>query len=233
MNIFPRHWGGILYGVEGLRYKLATLAIIVACGLASTAKSETVVIAALGDSITNGYGLAPEDGLIGQLQTWMDEQGHDVRLINAGVSGDTTAGGRARIEWTLTPEVDAVIVELGGNDMMRGIAPSDSRKNLDETLAIIQSRDLPTLLVGLPAASNFGADYKAEFDGMYPSLAEQYQALLYPDLFASVRDTITDPTALKTYMQDDAIHPNAKGVAEIVKDIAPLVVELADRARVD
>lgn len=189
------------------------------------------MIAALGDSLTQGYGLSQEEGLIPQLQGWLDENNHDIQLINAGVSGDTTAGGRSRIEWTLTPEIDAVIVELGGNDMLRGIAPSESRQNLAEILEILQDRDLPVLLVGLPSANNFGPAFKTEFDAMYPSLAADFKTLLYPDFFASFRASLADSSALSTFMQNDAIHPNADGVAMIVNDFGPLVVELAQKAQ--
>lgn len=197
----------------------------------SSARAEPIVIAALGDSLTQGYGLPMEKGLIAQLQQWLDANESNVTLINAGVSGDTTAGGLSRIEWTLTPEVKAVIVELGGNDMMRGIMPQDSRKNLSGILALTKERGLPTLLVGLPSASNFGADFKTDFDAIFPELSTEFETLLYPDFFASFRKHLHDPTALSTYMQGDAIHPNESGVKLIVEDFGPVVLELANQVQ--
>lgn len=129
----------------------------VAAGLlASPVIAEPVTIAALGDSLTQGFGLPPEDGLVPQLQRWLEANGAEVTLINAGVSGDTTAGGLARIDWTLTDEVDALIVALGGNDVLRGIAPEAVRANLDGILTKATARDLPVLLVGTEAPQNFG-----------------------------------------------------------------------------
>ncbi|MEH6834946.1 MULTISPECIES: arylesterase [Falsihalocynthiibacter] len=231
MFSIPRLRVAFLYGPFLSGYKLLISVILATNLISARAQAEPVVIAALGDSLTQGYGLPQEDGLVAQLQGWLDENNHDIRLINAGVSGDTTAGGRSRIEWTLTPDVDAVIVELGGNDMMRGIAPSDSRKNLTEILEVLQSRDLPVLLVGLPSANNFGPEFKAEFDDMFPALSTDFETLLYPDFFTSFRTELNDTSALTTYMQDDAIHPNAKGVAAIVEDFGPLVVELAQQTQ--
>lgn len=223
-------WNALRYGRFFSRYKLLFTLIFLTNLFGAGARAETTVIAALGDSLTHGYGLPAEEGLIGQMQAWVTTKGADIRLINAGVSGDTTAGGRARLDWTLTPDVDAVIVELGGNDMMRGLAPQESLGNLREILATLKARELPTLLVGLPASSNFGPEYKAAFDAIYPELAAEFDAVLYPDIFAAFRNELTDPTALTTYMQGDAIHPNAHGVARIVQDLGPVVLELARQA---
>lgn len=197
----------------------------------SSARAEPIVIAALGDSLTQGYGLPIDKGFIAQLQEWLDTKDANITIINAGVSGDTTAGGLSRIEWTLTPDIDAVIVELGGNDMMRGIMPNDSRQNLDGILSVTKARDLPTLLVGLPSATNFGADFKTNFDAIFPELALKFDTLLYPDFFQSFREELKDPTALSKYMQGDAIHPNESGVMLIVEDFGPLVLDLADQAK--
>jgi acyl-CoA thioesterase-1 len=227
--LFP--WNALRYGRFSLRYKLLLTLIFLTNLSAGVARADTTVIAMLGDSLTHGYGLPADEGLVGQLQTWVDAEGADIRLINAGVSGDTTAGGRARLDWTLTPEVNAVIVELGGNDMMRGLPPQDSLNNLTEILATLKARGLPTLLVGLPASSNFGAEYRSEFDAIYPDLAAQFDSKIYPDIFAAFRAELSDPTALTTYMQSDAIHPNAHGVALIVRDLGPIVLELAQQTQ--
>ncbi len=190
------------------------------------AKAEPTTIAALGDSLTQGYGLPPDDGFVPQLQRWLDGRGADVTLINAGVSGDTTAGGLSRIAWTLTPEVDALIVALGGNDLLRGIDPGVSRANLDGILSEARGRGLPVLLVGMDAPANYGADYKAAFDAMYPELAQRHGALHHPNFLNALAVMEDRALVLQTYMQGDAIHPNAKGVALIVKDLGPVVAEL-------
>ena len=189
-----------------------------------------MTIAALGDSLTQGFGLAPDAGFVPQLQTWLDENGAEVTLINAGVSGDTTAGGLSRIEWTLTPEVDAIIVALGGNDLLRGIDPANSRENLDGILKIVTERDLPVLLVGMDAPANYGAEFETAFDTMYPDLAETYDTLYYPNFLGPIADMPDRQAALITFMQGDGIHPNAAGVELIVEALGPSVLELIQEA---
>ncbi len=197
--------------------------LFICCGFVATA--EQVVIAALGDSLTQGYGLPEQDGFVPQLGRWLQEQGADVRLINAGVSGDTTAGGAARVDWTLTPDVDGMIVALGGNDLLRGIDPAVSRANLEAILEAAGASDVDVLLVGMQAPGNYGAGYKEAFDAVYPELAQQFKT----GYAASFFDGLTaegDPDAARKYMQPDGIHPNADGVALIVKNLGPYVLEL-------
>lgn len=189
------------------------------------------MIAALGDSLTAGFGLPAEEGFVPQLSRWLAQRGVDARLVNAGVSGDTTAGGLARIDWTLTEEVDAVILALGGNDLLRGIDPAVSRQNLRDILSRIDERGLPVLLIGIDAPSNYGAEFEAEFEGMYAELAREFEAELYPDFFAGIAATGDRATALKKYIQPDGIHPNAAGVALMVEDVGPAVLRLIERAR--
>jgi acyl-CoA thioesterase-1 len=191
--------------------------------------ADSVVVAALGDSLTQGYGLPPEDGFVPQLSDWLTSAGADITLINAGVSGDTTAGGLSRIEWTLTPEVDALIVALGGNDILRGIDPAVARANLSGILDVAQSRGLPVLLVGLDAPSNYGADYEADFEAIYTDLAADYDTLLYPDFLAAISSQPDRASALRDLMQPDGIHPNATGVRRIVDDLGPSVLDLIER----
>ncbi|MDB5659632.1 MAG: arylesterase [Cypionkella sp.] len=205
-------------------FRNVTAAIIL---LVSPVYAETTVLA-LGDSLTAGYGLPTDQGFVPQLQAWLAAKGTDVQILNAGVSGDTTAGGLSRTDWSLTPEVDAVIVNLGGNDMLRGIDPATSRANLDAILAKVQARGLPVLLVSLRAPGNYGEAFKTNFDAMYPDLATKYGALLAENYFFPVinqQTRLLDPE----YMQADGIHPNAKGVAKILEAVGPKVQELLAR----
>lgn len=196
---------------------------------ATATRAEPLEVVALGDSLTQGYGLVPEEGFVPQMQAWLSAQGAEVRLVNAGVSGDTTAGGVSRLDWSLGPDVDALIVNLGGNDMLRGLDPKVSRANFEKILQAAAVKDLPVLLVGLTGPANFGPDYKAAFDAMYPELAAQYGAVLMPNYFASIAPEGTQSGQLATYMQDDGIHPNGDGVARIVADMGPKVLELLEK----
>ncbi|WP_298844390.1 arylesterase [uncultured Roseobacter sp.] len=195
-----------------------------------TAQAEEVVIAALGDSLTQGYGLPEQDGFVPQLQRWLDAQDTDVRLINAGVSGDTTAGGLARAAWTLTPEVDGMIVALGGNDLLRGVDPAVSRSNLDGILEAAQAAGVEVLLVGMQAPGNFGPAYKEAFDAIYPELSAARGTLYFPAFFEGLSVEGGDPASVRQFMQPDGIHPNAAGVARIVDAMGPAVLELAIKA---
>jgi acyl-CoA thioesterase-1 len=198
--------------------------------LATPLAAEPVTVAALGDSLTQGYGLPQEDGFVPQLQAWLEAQGTPAAMVNAGVSGDTTAGGLSRVDWTLTPEVDALIVALGGNDLLRGIDPSVSRANLDGILQKAQERGLPVLLIGLEAPGNYGPDYKAAFDAIYPELAQTYGALHVDSFLGALTARSDQAQAVRDYMQSDGIHPNAEGVALIVEALGPRVQELIARA---
>jgi len=204
-------------------FRNAGIAIIL---VTSAANAEQITIAALGDSLTQGYGLPADQGFVPQLDAWLKSQGADVLLINAGVSGDTTAGGLSRIDWTLTPDVDALIVALGGNDLLRGIDPAASRENLTGIFEFVTSRGLPVLLVGMDAPSNYGAEYEAAFDGMFGELADQFEAILHPNFLGALAARNDTSDTLRRFMQADGIHPNAKGVALIVEDIGPRVLEL-------
>ncbi|WP_371933249.1 arylesterase [Ruegeria discodermiae] len=214
------------YGVVGTMRKVLMSSLFCLCGFMATA--EPVQIVALGDSLTQGYGLVPEQGFVPQLQNWLSGQGVEVEVINAGVSGDTTAGGAARIDWALTPEVDAMIVTLGGNDLLRGLDPAEARKNLTVILEAARAAEVPVLLIGMDAPSNYGPDYKQAFDAIYPDLSAQFGALYAEDFFAGL-DADT-PAQARAFMQPDGIHPNAEGVARIVAALGPQVAELAELA---
>lgn len=206
--------------------------IWIVLGWASAAQAEEVVIAALGDSLTQGFGLPVEQGFVPQLQAWLDAQGAEVRLVNAGVSGDTTAGGLARVGWTLTPDVDAMIVALGGNDLLRGLDPAQARGNIDGIMQAAADAQVEVLLVGMQAPGNYGPEYKAQFDAIYPELADTYASLYLESFFAGLRgeSETLDPQALRPFIQADGIHPNAEGVTKIVEGMGPAVLELVKRA---
>jgi acyl-CoA thioesterase I len=205
-------------------------AAVAMIALTGSVFAEPLTIVALGDSLTAGYGLDQNVGFVPQLQGWLVAQGRDVKVVNAGVSGDTTAGGLARLDWSLSEDADALIVNLGGNDLLRGLDPAGSRANLDAILAKAAGRGLPVLLVGLRAPGNYGAAYKDAFDAIFPELAAKYGALVTENYFLPLIDQNTrllDPAL----MQADGIHPNAKGVAVLVAVLGPKVLDLLDRVK--
>ena len=163
-----------------------------------------------------------------QLRRWLDARDIEAEIINAGVSGDTTAGGAARVAWSLESEVDAMIVALGGNDLLRGIDPAVSRGHLETILQEAGSRDVEVLLVGMRAPPNYGAAYKAAFDEMYAELAAAHDTLYAPDFFAGLGEG--GPADLRRFFQADGIHPNAAGVDRIVDTLGPHVAELIEVA---
>lgn len=201
--------------------------------VSSSVAAEPVTIVALGDSLTAGYGLADQSqGFVPVLEGWLKAKGHDVAVQNAGVSGDTTAGGLARVGWALGPETDALIVTLGGNDLLRGIDPAASKANLDGILKAAAARKLPVLLVAMKAPGNFGPEYKAAFDGMYGALSAEYGTLLADDFFGGLRAAgadPSDPASMAAFMQADGLHPNPEGVRLIVEGLAPTVEDLLTR----
>lgn len=221
------------YGARGHMRNLALAAAMLAATAQAVAGQAVVGqavagprILAFGDSLTQGYGLPEADGFVPQLQAWLRANGApEAIVINGGVSGDTSAGGLNRIAWALTDEVDAVIVALGGNDLLRGIDPALTRANLDGILAEITARDLPVLLAGLPAPPNYGADYQRAFAALFTELAAAHGAMLYPSFLAGLSAN-GDPAEVRALMQPDGIHPNRAGVAAIVADIGPVVLEL-------
>ncbi len=219
--MIPAFLSRLSYGLAAAVRNLTLL-----CCLALPAQAGTTLVA-LGDSLTAGFGLAPEDGFVPQLQAWLDAQGQDVTVVNAGVSGDTTAGGLARLDWTLTPDVKAMIVTLGGNDLLRGIDPAASRANLDGILKAATGRGIRVLLVAMPAPGNYGSDYKSAFDAIFPELAAQYHVDLFPGFFAPLLgEGPADPAALTPWLQADGLHPNPAGVKRIVAGMGPAVMKL-------
>ncbi|OED49046.1 arylesterase [Rhodobacteraceae bacterium (ex Bugula neritina AB1)] len=208
-----------------MRKTLALLSLLLFTG---ATWAEPLRITVLGDSLVQGYGLPQGQGLVPQLEQWMNENGAETVLQNAGVSGDTTAGGAERAAWTLSDNPDGLIVLLGGNDMLRGLAPQAARANLTRILQTAQAQGIKVLLIGMKAPRNYGPDYKQDFDAIYPELADEYGAVLHPDAFAGIAEAAgNDPAAAQAFMQDDSIHPNARGVALNVAAIGPAALQLA------
>ena len=221
----------LTYGLRLWRSK-GFAAVLVAAGVSTApAQAAEVNILALGDSLTAGYGLIDQEGFVPQLRAWLAARDHDVRIVNAGVSGDTTAGGLSRVEWSLSPEIDALIVALGGNDLLRGIAPEVSRENLQGILEVAQARSLEVLLIGMEAPGNYGPEYKAAFDAIYPELAEEYGTLYLESFFVGLLEDGGSIAEMTEFMQPDGIHPNGKGVARIVEAIGPKVEALIERVQ--
>ncbi len=194
------------------------LGLAVLLGLPDLSRADTGPrVLALGDSLTAGYGLAPDDSFPAQLEAALRRAGIQARVVNGGVSGDTSAGGLARLDWLLAEKPDLVIVELGANDGLRGLDPASTRDNLDRILARFKQDGVAVLLTGMRAPPNLGREYGDAFAALYADLARRYGAAFYPFFLDGV---VADP-ALN---QQDGIHPNAHGVAEIVARMLPLVV---------
>lgn len=192
---------------------------------ASAEAAERAVVLALGDSLTSGYGLPQDKSFPAQLEARLADQGIDVKVINGGVSGDTSAGGLARLDWLLGDKPDLVIVELGANDVLRGLDPAITRGNLDSIIARIRAAGAHVLLAGMIAPPNMGTEFGDEFAALYPDLAQKHGTAFYPFFLDGVA---MDP-ALN---QRDGIHPTAEGVAVIVERILPVVIGgLAEAAR--
>jgi acyl-CoA thioesterase-1 len=195
------------------------LGIIFLLATAGGADARAVKILALGTSLTQGYGLPPGTEFTVQLQAALKAAGFEASVINAGVSGDTSADGRSRLDWSLADHPDAAIVELGSNDMLRGTPPAETDKNLHAILDKLKASHVKVLLVGMKAQRNLGAEYVAQFDAIYPRLAKQYGVLFYPFML--------DGVALNPKLnQADGMHPNPAGVKIIVARMLPLVKKL-------
>jgi len=186
---------------------------------ASSALARDPVILDFGDSLTAGLGLPAEEAFPAQLEAWLHKRGIKARVINAGVSGDTTAGGLARLDWALADHPDLVILALGANDALRGIDTSTVRDNLDKMIGKIEATGAKMLLVGMLAPPNWGEEYKSAFDRIFPDLARNHHLPLYPFFLEGV--------AMKRDLnQPDGLHPNERGVAVLVDKIAPVVADL-------
>lgn len=192
---------------------IAALLLAVLC---MPAAADPAKIVAFGDSLTAGYELAPGEAFPEQLQAALVEKGHAVAVANAGVSGDTTSDGLARLDWSVPDGTDLVVLEFGANDMLRGLAPEIAAKNIDAMIARLKERGIRVLLAGMRAAPNLGADYARTFDAIYPDLAREHDVPLYPFFLDGV-------AAKSGLLLADGMHPNAEGVKVIVEKILPTV----------
>lgn len=183
---------------------------------AQTAAERPLKLVALGDSLTAGYGLPASAAFPAKLQKALRDKGIIVEISNAGVSGDTTSGGLARLDWSLPKDVDGVILELGANDALRGIDPQVARQSLEEILKRLKARNIPVLLCGMYAPPNYGPQYAAKFNAIYPELAKQYEVPLYPFFLEGV-------ATVERLNQPDGLHPTEAGVDAIVANILPTV----------
>ncbi|HUT49610.1 MAG TPA: arylesterase [Alphaproteobacteria bacterium] len=216
--------------VASIRYVLTALVFnaVVFSGAAiwdaSAAETAPVRILALGDSLVAGYGLPAEQGFVPQLRAALAALGVRAEIQQGGVSGDTTAGGRARLAWALQAKPHVAIVELGGNDGLRGLDPADTKANLDAILRRLKAAKIPVLLTGMLAPPNLGREYGADFNAIFPALAKAHGVMLYPFFLDGVA---ADPRL----NQRDGIHPNAAGVKIVAARIAPYVKRLIAAAR--
>lgn len=207
------------YGVWRRRAKVLVPLLL----LALPAQARPLRLLALGDSLTAGYGLPHADGFEAQLEGALRASGEDVQLVDGGVSGDTSAGGRSRLGWAIGDGVDAAIVELGGNDGLRGLDPTTTEANLAAILDALQARHVPVLLSGMYAPPNLGSDYQRQFRAVFDRLGSR-PGVLYEPFFL-------DGVALHPELhQTDGIHPNAAGVTVIVRRLLPRVRELLAKA---
>jgi len=211
-------YGACAWFVNVLTIALMVLSLVLAPNPAAADPAEIRVLA-LGDSLTAGYGLPAGQGFADQLERALRAKGVKARVLNAGVSGDTTAGGLARLDWALGDKPDVAIVELGANDMLRGLDPKAAESNLDKILGRLKRAGVPALLAGMRSLTNWGADYAERFEKIYPSLAARYGIELYPFFLEGV-------IQVPALMLQDGLHPNARGISVIVERILPQVERL-------
>ena len=200
------------------------LAAVLAVAFGAQASARKLRLVVLGDSLTAGYGLPPGKAFPDQLEAALNARGWDVKVINAGVSGDTAEDGLARYDWAVPTDADALIVELGANDMLRGLPPEGTKRALAAILDRAKAAHLPTMIAGMRAAPNLGPEYVHSFDAIYPALAAKFDAILYPFFL----DGVAGDPGLN---QPDGLHPTAAGAAVIVNRIMPSVEDLLRRAK--
>ncbi len=206
------------------RFKQLFCSVVAALCFTSTVQAAPVKILAIGTSLTQGYGLPPGTEIPLVLQDKLRAAGIAATVINAGVSGDTSSGGLARLDWSLADHPQAAMIELGSNDALRGMSPKVTEKNLSAILGRLKAAHIPVLLLGMRAPRNLGPEYARDFDPIYPRLAQQYGAILYP--------FVLDGVALNPKLnQQDGIHPNPEGVQIIVRKLLPYVKQLVAQVK--
>jgi acyl-CoA thioesterase I len=210
--------------VQTMRSFALLIAGLIALAAPAAAADAPFKIVAFGDSLTAGYGLPATDAFPARLERALKAKGLKVEIENAGVSGDTSSGGLSRLDWSLPDGTDAVILELGANDMLRGVEPAVTKKSLDAILARLKERNIAVLLCGMRAAPNMGTEFADAFDTLYDELAKKYDVVFYPFFLDGV-------AAQAKLAQRDGIHPNAAGVDMIVANILPKAEELIARLR--
>jgi len=223
MAHIPHTRAAVLLTAVALLIPLLLCAPGAARGQSPMKQTRDITILAFGDSLTAGYGLPVNQSLPSVLEAMLRADGYNATVTNAGVSGDTTSGGLARLSWSLEDNPDAAILELGANDGLRGQDPATMEANLDAMLKMFEAKGIPVLLAGMEAIANYGPGYASRFNAVFPRLADEHDILFYPFLLEGV--------ALRSHLnQSDGIHPNAQGVKEIARRMYPKVRELAEQA---
>ncbi|MDP3523021.1 MAG: arylesterase [Hoeflea sp.] len=210
-------------GFKGLAITLF-LAAVGAAGFGPAFAQAQMTIVGFGDSLMAGYELENGEGFPARLEAELKARGHAVSIVDAGVSGDTTSGGLARLDWSIPDGTDGVILELGANDALRGVPPQEARANLEAMIVRLQERGIEVLLAGMLAPPNLGADYEAAFNAIYPDLAAKYDLLLYPFFLDGV-------TGVPGMVLSDGMHPNAKGINRMAEGFVPVAEQFIDRIK--
>ena len=211
----------------GLFFVVNKTVILLFVFFSSAQADNQIRILMLGDSLTQGYGLEEKKGLVPKLQNWLSTNNVEVLLINGGVSGDTTLGGFERLDWLLTPNINGVVVALGGNDLLRGFDPKFTKNNLQAIFKNLKSKGINSVIVGTISPINYGPQFKKEYDAIYPSLAREYNLSYIDSLFSPLIDKKTREISVNL-LQADGIHPNEKGVEAIVNYIGPVIKDFTD-----
>ena len=212
--------------------RFRTLIAVLCLALGTTAApakasaAEKIKLVGFGDSLMAAYNLQGNEGFPARLEAALRERGHDVVIADAGVSGDTTSGGLARLDWSIPDDVDGVILELGANDALRGLPPEETRKNLEAMITRLQQRGIPVLLAGMLAPPNMGADYETAFNPIYPNLAAKYDLALYPFFLDGV-------TGNPDLLLSDGMHPNPNGINKVVENILPVAEQFLARIKAE
>lgn len=199
-------------------------ALFLLLGGAVTAAAEPLRVVGFGDSLMAGFGLGPGEAFPEKLEAALRKKGHDVVIANAGVSGDTTSGGLSRLDWSVPDGTQLVILELGANDMLRGVTPEITEKNLDAMIGRLKQRGISVLLAGMVSAPNLGADFAGSFNAIYPRLAEKHGVMLYPFFLDGV-------AADRNFLLEDGMHPNAAGIDRMVENFVPTMEKALAEAR--